>query len=127
MDAKTKLSYKLEIIYNKYSPFIIALCIAISNILDYFGLHLASEGYLFVPSLLTSGHMYISRNNFKLCRFHRCFVNYVVFNVLIYIFRLHFYIFGGEFNLVFDIVTMLAFGISAVYYYIKDKLNTRIC
>lgn len=116
-----KLCYKIELLYNKYSPFIIALCIFISNICDYFELHWNSEGYVFVPSLLTSGHMYISRKNFKLCRFHRCFVNYVVFNVFVYIIRDNILKFGGFYGLCFDLCIAFIFGSFAIFYYYKDS------
>lgn len=38
--------------------------------------------YMFFPSLLTSLHMYNSRQTFMFCKVHRCFVNYVVANVV---------------------------------------------
>lgn len=78
-----KLSYKLEILYNKYSPFFISIMIIIYHILKFATQwDLEWMEYMFFPSMLTSLHMYNSREAFLLCKVHRCFVNYVVANVV---------------------------------------------
>lgn len=115
-----KTCYKLEIWYNKYSPFIIALLIFISNIFDYFGFHYNGEGYLFVPSLLTSFHMYVSRRTFEFCEVHRCAVNYVVFNTIIYMIKDNLGTFSSLEFLIFDILIALIFSIRGYYLYKKS-------
>lgn len=78
-----KLSYRLEILYDKYSPFFISILIIIYHILRFLTpWDLEWMEYMFFPSMLTSLHMYNSRDAFLLCKVHRCFVNYVVANVI---------------------------------------------
>lgn len=78
-----KIHYNLEILYNKYSPFIISIIIVIYHILRFLTQwDLEWIEYIFFPSFLTSLHMYNSRQTFMFCKVHRCFVNYVVANVV---------------------------------------------
>ena len=79
-----KLHYKLEIMYNKYSPFIISALLIVYHIMQFvFPADLTWLEYICLPSVLTSLHMYNSREVFMLCKVHRCFVTYVVGNILI--------------------------------------------
>lgn len=78
-----KFNYQFEILYNKYSPFLISIIIFLYHTIEFLTtLDVEWMEYLFFPSLLTSLHMYNSRQTFMLCKVHRCFVNYVVGNVL---------------------------------------------
>lgn len=119
-----KTSMKLEMWYNKYSPFIIAFLIFCSNILDYLGFHYSGEGYLFVPSLLTSFHMYISRRTFSFCEVHRCAVNYVVLNSILYMIKDNIGTFSSLEFLVIDILIALVFSIKGYYLY-KCKIKNK--
>lgn len=74
--------YKLEIMYNKYAPAFVAAVITLDNYFDLQNNFIHSFTYLCIPSVLTLGHMYISRSVLKFCRLHRIAVNYVLFNVL---------------------------------------------
>ena len=79
-----KLYYKLEILYNKWSPFVISILLFIYHILSFlFPIDLSWIEYLCLPSIFTTLHMYNSRQTFMLCKVHRCFVNYVAANVLV--------------------------------------------
>lgn len=78
-----KFNYQFEILYNKYSPFLISIIIFLYHTIEFLTtLDVEWMEYLFFPSLLTSLHMYNSRQTFMLCKVHRCFVNYVVGNVI---------------------------------------------
>ena len=78
-----KLYYNLEILYNKYSPFIISALLVIYHILCFlFPWDLTLIEYICLPSVFTSLHMYNSRQTFMLCKVHRCFVNYVIGNTI---------------------------------------------
>ena len=78
-----KLYYNLEILYNKYSPFIISALLVIYHILCFlFPWDLTLIEYICLPSVFTSLHMYNSRQTFMLCKVHRCFVNFVIGNTI---------------------------------------------
>lgn len=78
-----KFNYQFEILYNKYSPFLISIVIFLYHTIRFLTtLDVEWMEYFFFPSLLTSLHMYNSRQTFMLCKVHRCFVNYVVGNVI---------------------------------------------
>lgn len=84
-DAKIvrKTSYCLEILYDKWSPFIVSAILIVYHILCFlFPWDLTWIEYVCLPSIFTSLHMYNSRQTFMLCKVHRCFVNYVVANII---------------------------------------------
>lgn len=84
MSNANKLSYKLEILYNKYSPFIIGIILFLYHILNFiFPQDLMFIVYFCMPSLCTAFHMYNSREAFRLCKVHRCAVNYVIGNLFL--------------------------------------------
>lgn len=77
-----KFYYKLELIYVKYSPMLIALGLLLNSVLCYFHIYTLYYigGYLFGVSLLTIGHMYNSSRVYKFCKYHRMFIHYIVVN-----------------------------------------------
>lgn len=77
-----KFYYKLELIYVKYSPMLIALGLLLNSILCYFHIYTLYYigGYLFGVSLLTIGHMYNSSRVYRFCKYHRMFIHYIVIN-----------------------------------------------
>lgn len=77
-----KFYYKLELIYVKYSPMLIALGLLLNSILCYFHIYTLYYvgGYLFGVSLLTIGHMYNSSRVYKFCKYHRMFIHYILLN-----------------------------------------------
>lgn len=74
--------YKLEILYNKYAPVFVAFMITLDNYFDLQDNFIHSFAYLCVPSILTLGHMYISRSVLQFCHLHKIIVDYILFNVL---------------------------------------------
>lgn len=76
-----KVWYNLEILYNKWSPFIISALLIIYHTLKFLiPVDLTWMLFICLPSAFTILHMYNSRQTFMLCKVHRCFVNYVVGN-----------------------------------------------
>ena len=77
-----KFYYKLELIYVKCSPMLIALGLLLNSILCYFHIYTLYYigGYIFGVSLLTIGHMYNSSRVYKFCKYHRMFIHYIVIN-----------------------------------------------
>lgn len=127
---RRKFNYVFEIFYNKWSPFIISLLLIIYHTLHFlFPWDLTWVQYLCLPSLFTSLHMYNSRQTFMLCKVHRCFVNYVVGNILASIAE-HYWI-NPYLNLYWFVFvmfgTMLAL-LLGIFYYTKEheKVNSRI-
>lgn len=118
-----KVCYKIEILYDKFSPFVIGSLILADNIATYLGFSIKAEGYLFMPSLLTSFHMHISRSNFLLCRFHRVVVNYCILNSIYFAIKEMTDTEGDVVWLAIDsLTTLIVIGI-AIYYYRKDKVQ----
>ena len=119
-----KLYYKMEILYNKFSPFVIAYLILIDNMVTNIGFYCCrAEGYLFVPSLFTLVHMYISRKNLLLCRFHRVAVNYCGINTIGFAIKEFTNTKGDLIWLVIDSVIALIAIIIGIYYYRKDGVK----
>lgn len=114
-----KLHYKLEILYTKWSPFIISGLLVIYHICSFlFPYDFTWILFICLPSLFTSVHMYNSRETFMLCKVHRCFVNYVVCNNIAAIID-HYYIDAYKNNYWFTFViigTILALLIGLYYY-----------
>ena len=84
-DAKIvrKTSYCLEILYDKWSPFIISAILVVYHTLSFlFPWDLTWIEYICLPSAFTIAHMYNIRSTFMLCKVHRCFVNYVLGNTI---------------------------------------------
>ena len=78
-----KTSYCLEILYDKWSPFIISTILVVYHTLSFlFPWDLTWIEYICLPSIFTTIHMYTSRDVFMFCKVHRCFVNYVLGNTI---------------------------------------------
>ena len=78
-----RLCYSLEILYDKWSPFVISSILFIYHILTFLFLYdFTFIQYICLPSIFTILHMYNLRSTFMLCKTHRCFVNYIACNVL---------------------------------------------
>ena len=83
METVNKTSHYLEILYDKWSPFIISAILVIYHTLSFlFPWDLTWIEYICLPSLFTTIHMYNSRDVFMFCKVHRCFVNYVLGNTI---------------------------------------------
>lgn len=83
METVNKTSHYLEILYDKWSPFVVSAILIIYHILSFlFPWDLTWIEYICLPSLFTTIHMYNSRDVFIFCKVHRCFVNYVLGNTI---------------------------------------------
>ncbi len=84
MNTNKRLCYKIELLYNKYSPFVISVILFIYHILRIlFPIDLMWIQYLCMPSLFTAFHMYNTRETFGFCKTHRCAVDYVLINLVV--------------------------------------------
>lgn len=117
-----KLCYDVEILYNKWSPFIISIFLVIYHILHFLlPYDLTWMQYLCLPSMFTALHMYNSRQTFQLCRLHRCFVNYVLGNLIACLIE-HYWIvpYMNVYWFGFIIIgTLIAFSTAIYYYYVE--------
>lgn len=119
-----KIAYKLEILYIKYIPMIIAICLAINNIFCYLKWYsLCIYGsYIFGMSLFPIIQMYISSNAYKFCKYHRMFIHYILTN---YSLNLYDYFIGFTLSskelLCINIVVILIFLFLILYYYLQSK------
>lgn len=78
-----KASYYFEMLYDKWSPFIISTILVVYHTLSFlFPWDLTWIEYICLPSAFTTLHMYNSRTVFMFCKVHRCFVNYVFINTI---------------------------------------------
>lgn len=84
MKKDKPLCYQIELLYNKFSPFVVSVVLFIYHILRFFfQVDLMWVQYLCMPSICTVFHMYNTRQAFKLCKTHKCFVNYSLGNLLL--------------------------------------------
>lgn len=120
---RRKLSYDLEILYNKWSPIIISGLLVIYHTLCFlFPYDFEWIQYMCLPSTLTCLHMYNSRDVFKLCKVHRCFVNYVIGNLIACIIK-HYWItaYMNPYWFVFVISGTILAMLIALFYYINHE------
>ncbi len=83
MKQNKPLCYQIELLYNKYSPFGVSVILFFYHVLRFlFPIDLVWIQYLCMPSVCTITHMYNTRKAFKLCKTHRCFVNYTLGNLV---------------------------------------------
>lgn len=117
-----KFYYKLELIYVKYSPMLIALGLLLNSILCYFHIYTLYYigGYLFGVSLLTIGHMYNSSKVYKFCKYHRMFIHYIVINNILNAIDYHFRLpLSSECLVCLHIFIAGIFLFLVLYYYLK--------
>lgn len=119
-----KIAYKLELLYNKHIPMIVALCLAINNILCYFKMYdfCVIGNYIFGMSLLPIIHMYISSIAYKFCRYHRMFIHYIVVNYSINIYDYYIGIpISSRSLFLLNLFIIAIFLFLILYYYLKSK------
>lgn len=77
-----KIAYKVELLYVKYIPMIVAILLAINNILCYYKIYCLYEigCFIYSVSLITLIHLYINSFVFKFCKYHRMFIHYITVN-----------------------------------------------
>lgn len=114
-----KASYYFEMLYDKWSPFIISTILVIYHTLCFlFPWDVTWIEYICLPSAFTIIHMYNSRTVFMLCKVHRCFVNYVVGNTIACVLK-HYWIdaYMNVYWFAFVMAgTILAMLLSLIYY-----------
>lgn len=117
-----KLCYDIEILYNKWSPLIISILLIIYHVLHFsLPYDFTWIQYICLPSILTTFHMYNSRQAFKFCKLHRCLVNYVLGNLIVCLIE-HYWIvpYMNIYWFIFIIVgTLIAFSLAIYYYYVE--------
>lgn len=78
-----KSLYKLEILLLKILPMLLAGFYFIGTILSLFGVNVALITYISGMSLLPLLFMYISSYVFNFCSYHRMFLHYVTFGMVL--------------------------------------------
>lgn len=119
-----KRMYKLELIYVKYVPILIALITLIDVILYYFDIDFELINYIAGTSFLTMIPMYISSYVYKFCEYHRMFLHYIVVNKVVMMIDLYIGIPLGDFMLL--VLYLIIAGIFAfLALYLHQKYGGR--
>lgn len=119
-----KIAYKLELLYNKHIPMIIALCLAVNSVLCYFNIYNFYKigSYIFGMSLLPIIHMYISSIAYKFCKYHRMFIHYTVVNYSINIYDYYIGIpISSRSLFLLNLFIIAIFLFLILYYYLQSK------
>lgn len=124
-----KVHYSLEILYNKWSPFIISALLIVYHLLSFlFPWDLTWILFICLPSMFTALHMYNSRSTFMLCKVHRCFVNYVICNNVACLIS-HYWInpYMNPYWFSFVVVGTIIALLLGLFYYTEEhgKINSR--
>lgn len=80
---RNKLLYKVEILVLKILPMLLSLLYLIGTILNCFNIDVSLISYLSGVSLIPLLFMYLSSYVFKFCEYHRMFLHYIAFNMII--------------------------------------------
>lgn len=118
---RNKKLYKIELLFLKVIPMIMALIFLLNSILSYFNIDLVIFSYLGGASVLTLGFLYLSSYVFQFCEYHRMFLHYVVVTWIINI--LDYYIGIPINDLEYLCLQMVIAGIFLfiiLYLYVKD-------
>lgn len=80
---RNKLLYKVEILVLKILPMLVSLLYLIGTILNCFNIDVSLISYLSGVSLIPLLFMYLSSYVFRFCEYHRMFLHYIAFNMII--------------------------------------------
>lgn len=119
-----KIAYKIELLYIKYIPMLISLCLAINSILCYFNIYILSKlgGIIFGVSIFYIIHLYISSIAYKFCKYHRMFIHYIAVNYTINIFDYFIGIPISVHNLFYiNVFIIVVFLFLILYFYLQSK------
>ena len=83
VERKSKILYKLEILALKVLPMLISLLYCIGTVLDLVGIDVTFITYLSGMSIIPLLFMYLSSHVFRFCSYHRIFLHYILFNIVI--------------------------------------------
>ena len=72
--------YKLEILFLKIIPMVLAGCFIANTILSYFGIETEVLSYIAGIGILPLLFIYLSSFVFKFCVYHRMFIYYILVN-----------------------------------------------
>lgn len=72
--------YKLEILFLKIIPMVLAGCFLANTILSYFGIETEVLSYIAGIGILPLLFIYLSSFVFKFCVYHRMFIYYIIVN-----------------------------------------------
>jgi hypothetical protein len=122
----SKRLYKTEILFLKILPMLLAGFYFIGTVLSLFNIDVAIITYLSGMSLIPLLFMYISSYVFKFCSYHRMFLHYVSFGMILNC--LDWYVGiplnNKEFLSVFLIITFI-FLFVILYLYLKSRRNEK--
>jgi hypothetical protein len=80
---RNKLLYKTEILVIKVLPILISLLYFIGTTLSCFSIDVSIITYLSGMSLIPLLFMYLSSYVFNFCEYHRMFLHYILFNIIL--------------------------------------------
>lgn len=80
VEKSNRILYKLEILFLKIIPMIIAFCDLLNVILSYFYIETEVLTYIAGIGLLPLLFIYLSSFAFKFCIYHRMFIYYILVN-----------------------------------------------
>lgn len=84
MEAKRNKSlYKVELLVIKILPMLLALFYFIGTLLSLFEIDASWTSYLASVSLIPLLFMYLTSYVFQFCSYHRMFLHYIAFNMII--------------------------------------------
>lgn len=123
---RNKLLYKVEILVLKILPMLLSLLYLIGTILNCFNIDVSLISYLSGVSLIPLLFMYLSSYVFKFCEYHRMFLHYIAFNMIINC--LDWYIriplSNREFLVLFLVISCI-FLFVILYLYLKSRSNEK--
>lgn len=123
---RNKLLYKVEILVLKVLPMLLSLLYLIGTILNCFNIDVSLISYLSGVSLIPLLFMYLSSYVFKFCEYHRMFLHYIAFNMIINC--LDWYIriplSNREFLVLFLVISCI-FLFVILYLYLKSRSNEK--
>lgn len=121
---RNKLLYKVEILVLKILPMLLSLLYLIGTILNCFNIDVSLISYLSRVSLIPLLFMYLSSYVFRFCEYHRMFLHYIAFNMIINC--IDWYICiplnNKEFLTLFLIISCI-FLFVILYLYLKSRSN----
>lgn len=121
-----KILYKSEILTLKCLPIILSVFYFVGTLLSLFEIDVAIISYISGMSLIPLLFMYLSSYVFQFCNYHRMFLHYVAFNMMINCIDWYIGIPVSNrlFLAIFLIVTCI-FLFVILYLYLKSRRNER--
>jgi hypothetical protein len=122
VERRNKYLYQLELILLKFLPVLISILYFVGTILTLFNIDVSILSYISGMSILPLLFMYVSSYVFKFCEYHRMFLHYISFNLILNC--IDWYIGiplnNVEYLSIFLLVTCI-FMFIILYFYLKSK------